>query len=205
MAVTNRYVWGPNLVGGTPMSPHPKGMSYVLGAAPHSRWASKHPRDSSEKSTKSHSGPLQPRPTHTPSRRCAPCSLASFHFFFRELPLLSRPRPAQPLLLTADSAGSSVFLSPISVTIAAARPCMFIESVSAKNACPACALGARSSSRRVRRCVWNSLTLSGSGGDATKPSISNFRFRPCLCHLELKPAHGNALYRSTVLKRYTAQ
>ena len=62
-----------------------------------------------------------------------------FHFFFRELPLLSRPRPAQPLLLTADSAGSSVFLSPIGVTIAAARPCMFIECVSAKNACPACA------------------------------------------------------------------
>ena len=105
----------------------------MLGAAPHSRWASKHPRDSSEKSTKSHSGPLQPRPTHTPSRRCAPCSLACFHFFFRELPLLSRPRPAQPLLLTVDPAGSSVFLSPIGVTIAAARPCMFIECVSAKN------------------------------------------------------------------------
>ena len=86
---------------------------------------------------KSHSGPLQPRPTHTPSRGCAPCSLACFHFFFREVPLLSRPRPAQPLLLTADSAGSSVFLSPIGVTIAAARPCMLIECVSAKNACPA--------------------------------------------------------------------
>ena len=28
----------------------------------------------------------------------------------------------------------------------------------------------------------------GSGGDATKPSISNFRFRQCLDHLELKPA-----------------
>ena len=39
-----------------------------------------------KKSTKSHSGPLQPRPTHTPSRRCAPCSLACFHLFFRELP-----------------------------------------------------------------------------------------------------------------------
>jgi hypothetical protein len=60
-------------------------------------------------------------------------------FLFRELPLLSRPRPAQPLLLTADSAGSSLFLSPIGVTIAAARPCMFIECVSAKNASPACA------------------------------------------------------------------
>ena len=74
----------------------------------------------------------------TRERSSAPCSLACFHFFFRELPLLSRPRPAQPLLLTADSAGSSVFLSPIGVTIAAARPCMFIaECVSAKNACPA--------------------------------------------------------------------
>ena len=99
----------------------------------------KSPRFPLEKSTKSHSGPLQPRPTHTPSRRCAPCSLACFHLFFRELPLLSRPRPAQPLLLTADSAGSSLFLSPIGVTIAAARPCMFIECVSAKNASPACA------------------------------------------------------------------
>ena len=78
-------------------------------------------------------GPLQPRPTHTPSRRCAPCSLACFHLFFRELLLLTRPRPAQPLLITGDSAGNSVFLSPIGVTISAARPCMFIECVSAKN------------------------------------------------------------------------
>ena len=60
-------------------------------------------------------------------------SLACFHLFFRELRLLTLPRPAQPLLLTADSAGSSLFLSPIGVTIAAARPCMFIECVSAKN------------------------------------------------------------------------
>ena len=79
------------------------------------------------------------RRTHLRVAALPPCSLACFHFFFRELPLLSRPRPAQPLLLTADSAGSSVFLSPIGVTIAAARPCMFIECVSAKNACPACA------------------------------------------------------------------
>jgi hypothetical protein len=93
-----------------------------------------------KKSTKSHSGALQPRPTHTPSRRCAvrslqPCVLP---FVLRELPSCTRPRPAQPLLLAADSAGSSVFLSPIGVTIAAARPCLFIECVSAKNACPAC-------------------------------------------------------------------
>ena len=58
-------------------------------------------------------------------------------FVLSRAALLTRPRPAQPLLLTADSAGSSVFLSPIGVTIAAARPCMFIECVSAKNACPA--------------------------------------------------------------------
>ena len=60
-------------------------------------------------------------------------------FVLSRAALLTRPCPAQPLLLTADSAGSSVFLSPIGVTIAAARPCMFIECVSAKNACPACA------------------------------------------------------------------
>ena len=33
-----------------------------------------------------------------------------------------------------------------------------------------------------------SLTPRGSGGDRDKPSISNFRFRPCLCHLEWQPA-----------------
>ena len=38
--------------------------------------------------------------------------------------------------------------------------------------------------------VWNSLTLSGSGGDRDKPSISNFRFRPVLSDLELKAAVG---------------
>ena len=51
-------------------------------------------------------------------------------FVLSRAALLTRPRPAQPLLLTADSAGSSVFLSPIGVTIAAARPCMFIQCVS---------------------------------------------------------------------------
>ena len=70
---------------------------------------------------KSHSGPLQPRPTHTPSRRCAPCSLACFHFFFRELPLLTRPHLTQPLLLTFETAGKSAFSSPYDVSVAAAR------------------------------------------------------------------------------------
>jgi hypothetical protein len=63
-------------------------------------------------------------------RSLQPCVLP---FVLSRAALLTRPCPAQPLLLTADSAGSSVFLSPIGVTIAAARPCMFIECVSAKN------------------------------------------------------------------------
>ena len=74
-----------------------------------------------KKSAKSLSGPLQPRPTHTPSRRCAPCSLACFHFFFRELPLLTRPHLTQPLLLTFETAGKSAFSSPYDVSVAAAR------------------------------------------------------------------------------------
>jgi hypothetical protein len=63
-------------------------------------------------------------------RSLQPCVLP---FVLSRAALLTRPCPAQPLLITADSAGSSVFLSPIGVTIAAARPCMFIECVSAKN------------------------------------------------------------------------
>ena len=39
--------------------------------------------------------------------------------FFRELPLLTRPQLAQPLLSTADSAGNSVLSSPLGVTVAA--------------------------------------------------------------------------------------
>ena len=73
------------------------------------------------KQANSHSAPLQPRPTHTPSRRCAPCSLACFHFFFRELPLLTRPHLTQPLLLTFETAGKSAFSSPYDVSVAAAR------------------------------------------------------------------------------------
>ena len=62
-------------------------------------------------------------------RSLQPCVLP---FVLSRAALLTRPRPAQPVLLTADSAGSSVFMSPIGVTIAAARPCMFIQCVSAK-------------------------------------------------------------------------
>ena len=42
------------------------------------------------KSTKSHSGPLQPRPRRTHLRvaaQCAACSLACFHLFFASCPL----------------------------------------------------------------------------------------------------------------------
>jgi hypothetical protein len=62
-------------------------------------------------------------------RSLQPCVLP---FVLSRAALLTRPCPAQPLLLTADSAGSSVYLSPIGVTIAAARPCMFIEYASAQ-------------------------------------------------------------------------
>ena len=51
-------------------------------------------------------------------RSLQPCVLP---FVLSRAALLTRPCPAQPLLLTADSAGSSIFLSPIGVTIAAAR------------------------------------------------------------------------------------
>ena len=75
---------------------------------------------------------------HTPSRRCAPCSLRVLPFVLSRAALLTRPCPAQPLLLTADSAGNSLFLSPIGVTIAAARPCMFIECASANRVSGLC-------------------------------------------------------------------
>ena len=60
---------------------------------------------------------------------------------------------------------------------------------------------ARASSRRVHcplktDVVWNSLTLSGSGGNATKPSMSNFRFRPVLADLRI-PGFGLAYTRDS--------
>ena len=110
-----------------------------LGRRPPSPMAPRSRGHTLEKSTKVALAPLCNRGRRTPSRRCAPCSLACFHLFFRELPLLTRSRPAQPLLLTTESARNSLFLSPIDDTIAAARPCMFIECASAKNPCPACA------------------------------------------------------------------
>jgi hypothetical protein len=140
MAVT-AVTKSPNLV-----TSHPEGMSSRLrficawGGAPHPQWRRDLGDIPSRSPQKLHSPPSATEAdAHTPSRRCAPCSLACFHLFFRELPLLTRPRPAQPLLLTTESARNSLFLSPIDDTIAAARPCMFIECASAKNPCPACA------------------------------------------------------------------
>ena len=101
--------FGPNLVGGDP-----EGLIWMLrcirawGGAPFPN-VPRNPNQPPKKSAKSHSGPLQPRPTHTPSRRCAPCSLACFHFFFRELPLLTRPHLTQPLLLTFETAEKERF------------------------------------------------------------------------------------------------
>ena len=94
-----------------------------------------------KKSAKSHSAPLQPRPTHTPSRRCAPCSLACFHFFFRERPLFTRPHLTLPLLSTFEPAGKSAFLSPHGVSIAAARQDICTISHQLNKPCAWCACG----------------------------------------------------------------
>ena len=77
-----------------------------------------------------HSGPLHRRPT-THLRVAAHCSLfrASLSFF-RELPLLTRPHLAQPLLSSADPVGNGVFLSPLGVTVAALQPCSGMRDVS---------------------------------------------------------------------------
>ena len=121
MAVTDVTHIGPNLVRGDPEG-GPRRLRCICawGGAP-SPMAPRSRGRLSRKSAKSHSAPLQPRPTHTPSRRCAPCSLACFHFFFRELPLLTRPHLTQPLLLTFETAGKSAFSSPYDVSVAAAR------------------------------------------------------------------------------------
>ena len=112
---------GPNLVGGDPEG-GPRRLRCICawGGAP-SPLAPRTARSPRRKQAKSQSGPLQPRADDTPSRRCAPCSLACFHFFFRELPLLTRPHLTQPLLLTFETAGKSAFSSPYDVSVAAAR------------------------------------------------------------------------------------
>ena len=136
MAVTNRYEITANLVWGDP-----EGYISMLrcirawGGAPFPN-APRSPNVPLGKYSKSHSGPSATEAdahTFASLRSLQPRVLP---FVLSRAALLTRPRPAQPLLLTTDSAGSSVFLSPIGVTIAAARPCMFIaECVSEKNAC----------------------------------------------------------------------
>ena len=139
MAVT-AVTKSPNLV-----TSHPEGMSSRLrficawGGAPHPQWR----RDLGDIPSRSPQK-LHSPPSATEADAHTFASLRSLQprvlpFVLSRAPLLTRPCPAQPLLLTADSAGNSLFLSPIGVTIAAARPCMFIECASAKNPCPACA------------------------------------------------------------------
>ena len=109
----------------------------MLGAAPHAQWG----RDREvyiERSPQSRTGPSATEAdahTFASLRSLQPRVLP---FVLSRAPLLTRPCPAQPLLLTADSAGKSLFLSPIGVTIAAARPCMFIECASANRVSGLC-------------------------------------------------------------------
>ena len=49
------------------------------------------------------------------------CSLAAFIHAFAELPLLTWPHLAQPLLRTADPAGDSLFSSPLGSTVVASQ------------------------------------------------------------------------------------
>ena len=61
------------------------------------------------------------RADDTPSRRLRSCSLAAFIHAFAELPLLTWPHLALPLLHTAGQAGDSLFLSPLGSTVAASQ------------------------------------------------------------------------------------
>ena len=138
MAVTNRYI-SFKLSTGSPRVVDLKVKVYMcLGRRPIPNGAE------IARSTIQEAGKVALGPSATEADAHTFASLRSLQprvlpFVLSRAALLTRPRPAQPLLLTADSAGSSVFLSPIGVTIAAARPCMFIQCVSAKNASPACA------------------------------------------------------------------
>ena len=75
-----------------------------LGRRPPSPMAPRSRGHTLEKSTKVALAPLCNRGRRTHLRVAALPAASCFHFFFRE-PLVTRPRPAQPLLLTADSAG----------------------------------------------------------------------------------------------------
>ena len=103
----------------------------MLGAAPHPHSRREREVDYPGSKAKSHSSPLQPSADATPSLNGA-ASRAYFHFIlcFRELPLLTRPHLAQPLLSSADPVGNGVFLSPLGVTVAALQPCSGMRDVS---------------------------------------------------------------------------
>ena len=130
--------YAPNLVGGDPKG-GPRRLRCICawGGAP-SPLAPRTARSPLRKHAKSHSSPLQPSADDTPSR-AAHCSLfrASLSFF-RELPLLTRPHLAQPLPSSAVSAGNSLFLSLLGVTVATSQPCSGMQGVS-KRSCAACA------------------------------------------------------------------
>ena len=129
---------GPNLVRGDPEGVHPRLRCICAWGQAPCPLAPKKRVYPFGKYAKSHSGPLQPSADDTPSR-AAHCSLfrASISFF-RELPLLTRPHLAQPLPSSAVSAGNSLFLSPLGVTVAASQPCSGMQDVS-KRSCAACA------------------------------------------------------------------
>ena len=93
----------------------------MLGAAPHPQWDREREDNPSGSRQFAIAGPLQPRADDTPSRRLRSCSLAAFIHAFAELPLLTWPHLALPLLHTADPAGDSLFLSPLGSTVAASQ------------------------------------------------------------------------------------
>ena len=132
MAVTNRYIWS-KLSEGVPRGVHFNVKVYTcMGRRPISKCA-EIPKCTPREVFKVALGPSATEAdTHTFAslRSLQPRVLP---FVLSRAALLTRPCPAQPLLLIADSAGNSLLLSPIGVTIAAARPCMFIECASAKN------------------------------------------------------------------------
>ena len=87
-----------------------------------------------------------------------------------------------------DSHLFSVVFTPLSVDVFAlidtfARSSPEPPRVSSPNS-----IGARSTSKERAPTKFHDLTLSGSGGDATKAPIVIFVFVRFLCHLEWQPA-----------------
>ena len=102
----------------------------MLGAAPHPHWRREQrgPPSGSRQSRTQALCSRQPT-THLRVARALAAS-SRLPLFFRELPLLTRPQLAQPLLSTADSAGNSVLSSPLGVTVADSQPCSGMRGVS---------------------------------------------------------------------------